>query len=362
MTLKDITRIRLLSQQIAATTLKTVTDVVDWMGAVQAQDYAMSKWAIGTRLPGCTEKQVDEAVHTGQVIRTHVLRPTWHLVKATELPWMLSISAPQIKTSMRSRDKELGLTEDIFSKSNKLIRKTLRDDRHLTREEIMEVLTKAKIASAPEQAWHLLVRAELDAVICSGQIKAQKQTYTLLEERVPGALKLSKEEALGKLAMKYFSSHCPATLKDFVWWSGLPVGDARKGLELVKAQLIAETVGPETYYLPHELATATLPKKTAYLLPAFDEYLISYKDRTAAIQLTDQKKAFTSNGIFRPIIVVDGEVTGIWKRIVKKDIVQVTAELFKPATPTVQRMLTKQAETFAGFLGKKLKNDLFGPQ
>lgn len=360
MNLKDITRIRLLSQQITATQFKTVTDIVDWMGAVQAQDYAMSRWAIGARLPGCNEDQVDEAVHNGQVIRTHVLRPTWHLVKATELPWMLALSAPQIKTSMRSRDKELGLTEEIFTKSNKLLSKMLRDDQHLTREEIMEVLTKGKVASAPEQAWHLLARAELDAVICSGRIKAQKQTYALLAERIPDGIMLHKEEALGKLAVKYFSSHGPATLKDFIWWSGLPVGDAKKGLELIKSQLIAETVGPETYYLTPQFATITPGRKTtAYLLPAFDEYLISYKDRTAAIPLTDQEKAFTSNGIFRPIIVVDGEVTGIWKRSVKKDVVQIEAELFKPVNATVQRLLGKQAEAFATFLGKKLKGSLF---
>lgn len=351
---KDITLIRLHSQQIAATNLKSVQELVTWMGAMQAQDYPMAKWAVGTRLRGITEQDVDQAIHSGEVIRTHVLRPTWHLVKAEELPWMLELSAPQIKTSMRSRDKELGLTEAIFIKSNKLIEKSLRDDKHFTREEIMELLTKAKIATAPEQAWHLLVRAELDCIVCSGNIKDQKQTYTLAGERIRTPVKVAHEEALARLATLYFQSHCPATLKDFTWWSGLPAGSARKALELIKPTLIVEKISDEVYYLTENFKLPPAGKSSAYLLPAFDEYLISYKDRTAAIHPDHQVMAFTGNGIFRPVVVVNGEVTGIWKRTVKKDKVIVETDLFKPAGATATRILKKEAAAFATFLGKEI--------
>ncbi len=241
MNFTEIANIRLTSQQISSTKLKSVKEIVGWMGAIQAQDYAMAKWAIGIRFPDSTDKLVETAINNGEIIRTHLLRPTWHFVSADDIYWMIDLTAPQIKASLRSRHKELELSENIFMK--------------------------------PEP--------------------------------------LTKEEALEKLARRYFSSCCPATLQDFAWWSGLSLIDARIALEMVKADLVSEMIDSQTYWLP-----------------AYDEFLISYKNRTASFLYVNDNKVISSNGIFRPVIVVNGQVAGIWKRTIKNDEVIVKSELF----------------------------------
>ncbi|MEO6719040.1 MAG: winged helix DNA-binding domain-containing protein [Ferruginibacter sp.] len=350
---KDIANTRLLSQQIAGSKFTTVRDLVGWMGAIQAQDYAMAKWAIGARLTGSTTATVETALNNGEIIRTHLMRPTWHFVAATDIYWMLELTAPQIRILMRSRDKELELSEKIYKKSNSIIKKALADGKHLTREALMLELEKAKIATDNYRSGHLMLRAEMDGIVCSGAIKANKQTYTLLEDWVPKPKTVTKDEALKKLATKYFSSHCPATLNDFIWWSGLPVRDGRNALEMIKKDLVSENVGAETYWMPGSFADGHKSKSTAYLLPAFDEYLISYKDRGAALQLQHQSKAFSINGIFRPIIVMNGQVTGLWKRSFKKDSVIIETNLFKPPSAAAKKQIDKAAKQYARFLGMK---------
>lgn len=348
----DITRIRLWNQQIESSSFTSVKDLVGWMGAMQAQDYAMAKWAVGTRVPGATEAIVEQALHNGDILRTHVLRPTWHFVRPEDIRWMLALSAPQIMTSMRSRDRELGLDDALYKKTNRALEKMMTGQQHLTREEIMERLKKAKLATDSNQAWHIIVRAEIAGILCSGHPDAKNQTYTLLEERVPPQPEISREDALARLARLYFNSHGPATVKDFAWWSGLPAAAVRTATEGLAAAFIAETIGTDTYWFPDSSHLPVAPKNSVYLLPAFDEYLISYKDRTAAIRLSDQAKAFTNNGIFRPVIVVNGEVTGIWSRNQKKDKVVVTPDFLKPPAKATLQHLYKAAETYGRFYNK----------
>lgn len=354
MTTKDISDIRLASQQISTTECKTVKELVSWMGAMQAQDYAMCKWAVGARLPNVTDREVQDAIDKGEIIRTHILRPTWHLVSADDIHWMLELTAPQIKQFMKSNNKLLGLTDDIFKKSHKLIEKSLSRGEHFTRDELTSMYEKAKIPTHDMRLSHLLVMAELEGIICSGCNKSNKQTYALLHQRVSKTKSLAREEALEKLARRYFMSHGPATLTDFIWWSGLLVKDAKHALELIKDDFISEEVDGKTYLLHDSFLNIKHKKSSTFLLPAFDEFLISYKDRTASISTENMRKAFTNNGIFWPVIVVDGQAVGVWKRSVKKDQVLIDIQLFKPETYAVKKSIYKQAEVFAKFLGKKL--------
>jgi hypothetical protein len=349
----DIAKIRLISQQIAATKFKSVKAIVGWMGAMQAQDYAMAKWAIGVRLPNSTDQAIETAINNGEIIRTHLLRPTWHLVSADDIYWMLELTAPQIKASLKSRHKELELSEAVFTKSNTIIEKALRSGKHLVREELLAKLGKAKIATDENRASHLLLRAELDGIVCSGATKAGKQTYTLLEERFPKAKPLTKDEALAKLAKKYFTSHCPATSQDFVWWSGLSVGEAKHALEMVKSDFVSETIDAQTYWITNAFSIPKAGKEFVYLLPAYDEFIISYKDRSASLPLENHNKTVSNNGIFRPTIVINGQVTGMWKRTIKKDNVIVETEFFKQANKTTKSLIEKAAIRFGYFLEKK---------
>ena len=347
----DIALLRLDRHQVAATKCGTAQEVVAWMGAMQAQDYAMAKWAVGVRLPGATDRTIEAAVGAGRIIRTHVLRPTWHFVSADDIYWMLELTAPHIKVGLKSRHKELGLDETVARKSNTVIVKALRGGKHLTREELAAELGKAKIPTDDNRASHLFMRAELDGIVCSGTTKGGKQTYALLEERVPKTKSVTQEEALAKLAHRYFVSHGPAALQDFVWWSGLPVRDARRALDMVKDRLSSETNQAQTLWFADGVSMTG--KKSVYLLPAFDEFIISYQDRSAALPFENHTKAVSNNGIFWPVVVVNGQVMGIWKRTIKKDTVTVETKFFQPPDKTIKGLIEKAAARYGDFLDKK---------
>ncbi len=352
MPLTDIARIRLTSQQIANSRSKTFKDVLDSMVAMQAQDYAMAKWALGIRLPGATDQDVEGAIRRGEILRTHLLRPTWHFVSADDIYWLLALTAPRIRASMKSRENELELSEAIFRKSNAVLGKALRDGRHLTREELVAELGKAKIATDHNRASHLFVRAELDGIVCSGATRAGKQTYALLEKRVPHKKPLDRETALAALASKYFLSRCPATLTDFIWWSGLTASQAKIALELVKSDFFPETIDGHTYWLPKSFVNSPGEEKSAYLLPAFDEFLISYTDRGVVLPPGILSRAVSQNGIFRPVIVANGQALGIWKRAVRRDKVLVKTDLYTTPSQAMRDMVEKAALPFGRFLEK----------
>jgi len=316
--MSKITDIRLISQQLSGGKLQTPKDIVSWMGAMQAQDFNMVKLAVAMRLPECTEKIVEEAFNKGDILRTHLMRPTWHLVAPENIRWMISLSAAKIKSLSKSRDRELEITEELYSKSNHVVAKALEGNKHLTREALGIELEKANIAVNPSRLVHFVMRAELDGIVCSGALQGKKQTYALLDERVPATKTLSRDEAIAKLAKIYFTSHCPATLPDFVWWSGLTQTEAKKGLETVKQDFITEKIAGNEYLIANEFAGVANIGKTVFFLPAFDEYIISYRDRTAALSPEHHSKAISSQGVFHPTIVVNGIVVGLWKKSTSK--------------------------------------------
>jgi hypothetical protein len=355
MTLNDISNIRLNSQKIVATEFKTANQIVNWMGAIQAQDYSMAKWAIGVRLLNPTDEGIETSLDKGEIIRTHLMRPTWHFVSAEDIYWMLELTAPKIKSSLKSRHKELELSESIFSKSNFIIEKALSFGLSLTREELAKEYDKAMINTNGNRLSHLLLRAELDGIVCSGPIKENKQTYALLNERVPCKKVLSRDESLGELAKRYFTSRCPATLQDFIWWSGLSVTEARLALESVKSSFISDTIGSQIYWFTNSFPQTVYDKSSTHLLPAFDEFLISYKDRSASLSLTDNKKNVSDNGIFRPVIVINGQVTGLWKRTIKKNIIIIETDFFLGPDKIHIDLIEKKANIFGQFLKKEIE-------
>jgi hypothetical protein len=323
------------------------------MGAIQSQDFSMSKWAVGIRLNSATDKAIETEINKGAILRTHVLRPTLHLVSAENIRWMLNLTAPAIKARLKSRHKELDLTESLLKKCNNIIQDSLMGANHLTRDELISILAKAGVFVEKQRGYHILVRAELDGITCSGILKGGKQTYALLNERVPEIKDLTKEEALKKIAGIYFSSRGPATLQDFKWWSGLSITDCRNALESIKTDLTSEKTGSEIFWFYNCLPHRKHKNDSTHLLPSFDEFLISYKDRSASIPLTNQKKTISENGIFRPIIVINGQVKGLWKRTVRKDKVIIETELFEPISKSIKDQIEKDGESFGHFLGKK---------
>jgi hypothetical protein len=351
--LKDISGIRFRNQQLSDSKFNSVNDIAYWMGAMQAQDFNMSKWAFGIRLNDPKISAVNNAIDSGEIIRSHLLRPTWHYVSAADIYWILELTAPRIKSTLKSRDKQLGLTEDVFRKSNSVILKSLRDNNHLTRHEIVSNLVTANIAVDDNRASHLLYRAETEGIICSGKLKDLKQTYTLLQEWVPHKKTLYRDEALKELALRYFTSHGPATLQDFNWWSGFTIKDSRLALESVKSDLCSDIIDNNTYWFACNTVSSEVNTGEVFLLPAFDEYIISYRDRTASLRLVNHKKAVSNNGIFYPVIVRNGQVIGTWKHSLKKDLVNFETNIFENNGFEMDAKSLKAFDNFAAFLGKK---------
>jgi hypothetical protein len=243
--------------------------------------------------------------------------------------------------------------------SNAILENALKGGKQLPREKLLAELVKAGIPIDENRASHLLVRAEMDGVVCSGATEGKKLTYALLEERVPKPNLPTREEALAKLAKKYFSSHGPATLSDFTWWSGLSFNDAKHALEMVKSDLNVETIDAQMYWYLKSYSIRQTDIEAAYLLPAFDEFIISYKDRRAALPFENFSKAVSNNGIFRPVVVVNGQVMGIWKRKINRNTVMVETELFQQPDQATKRLIEKAANQYGQFLEKETEIEYF---
>lgn len=346
-----IPALRLMNQKIHYNSFKTPEALVTHLGAVQAQDYPMSKWALGLRLGNTNDTAIEAALDAGELVRTHVLRPTWHIVSGQDVRWMLALSGKHIKASAASRDRDLGIDAALYTRTNDLIAKALEGGKHLTREEVMQELEKGGVPTNSSRAVHFMMSAEVDGIVCNGIMRGKQHTYALLDEKVKPGPMLSREEALTALAERYFSSHAPATLADFHWWSGLPMPDARKGLESIKSQLHSFEHAGQMYYMAEPLDLNLVRQASVLFLPAFDEYTVSYKDRSTVFDPQWHKTAITSNGIFKPIIVVNGLVVGIWKRTVQKNKVVVETEFFHTNDAPPPEVMQKALQGFGEFLG-----------
>jgi len=354
MTLSDITSLRIQNQEIQHQRFSLAKDLVAYMGAMQAQDYLMAKWAVGLRLQESSDASIMEAYNKGEIIRTHLMRPTWHFVSCDDVYWLLELTAPQIKSLNKSRDRQLELDEAIFSRSNAMLEKALRGGVNLNRDELTRMYQEANIKTNENRLSHLLMRAELDGIICNGAVKQNKLTYALLSEKVPVRKLFSHEESLAELAKRYFTSHAPATLRDFVWWSGLSVSEAKKAMEMIKSNFVPTIIDGSTYLF--KANQPVIPQNTSlYLLPAFDELLIGYTNRLATIGSAHQPIAISNNGLFRPIIVENGRVTGVWKRITVKKRVIIEVTLFSIASSNIKTALEQEIKKQALFLDKDVE-------
>ncbi|MDR3226500.1 MAG: winged helix DNA-binding domain-containing protein [Prevotellaceae bacterium] len=347
--------IRTTSQQLENQLFDSPKDIVSWMGAIQAQDYNMCKWAVGVRLKSATISDVENALAQGEILRTHVMRPTWHLVAAEDIRWMLELNREKLKSQGSTYAKYLGITENLYSKATKIIVKMLEGNNHLTRQEIGVELNKSDVKGIQARMIHyFMYRAEIEGIVCSGIDKERKQTYALIDERVKPTKKLNKDEALALLATKYFKSHSPASLQDFSWWAGLNIGDCKQAINLIENDLLKENLSNSSQLLIHKSCRLTPSiSKCASLLPAFDEYIISYKDRTSVIDLQHQPKAFTKNGIFHPIVMYNGKIVATWKKFEKKGKTEIVISPFDEKLK-IDKELLKKAEERVFCFSRKL--------
>ncbi len=348
----DIAQRRLATQHLLTPTLTDPAEVVRRLGAVQAQDYGSAKWGVGTRTRGAVDAAVERAVNEGSMLRTHVLRPTWHFVTPADIRWMLALTAPRIKAAMAYYDRQQGLDAALFRRSNSALTRALRDGNQLTRAEVAMVLRRARVdATGPERLGRLLMRAELEGIVCSGARRGKQGTYALLDERAPRAAPLDRDEALLELTGRYFATRGPATVRDLAWWAGLTVADAGRGMEIAGGRLEREVIGDETYWLEPATRPSHRRSPTAHLLPNYDEYFIGFKNRSAiGERLSLAEGAMVGAALRAHVIVVDGQLVGGWKRTLTKAAVVVELTLLVRLTKPEREAVVEAAQALGDFL------------
>jgi len=347
----DIALRRLRNQRIAGAGSGQPSDVVAWMGAVQAQDYLGALWALGLRMKAAREERIEQAIAERTVVRTWPMRGTLHFVAPADVRWMLALLTPRVIAGQRGRHRQLELDEAVFDRSRDPVTRALEGGRQLTRDALYEVLEAAGISTAGQRGIHILQRLAHDGLLCFAGRRGKQQTFALLDEWLPPARTLERDEALAELTGRYFTGHGPATLQDFAWWSGLTVADAKLGIELAGPRLERETFDGQAYWLSPDAKPAASPASpAAWLLPPFDEYTVAYKDRSAVLDPA-QGGLISSNGIFYPVVVLDGQVAGTWKRVFKKGSVVLTLSPFAPLKQKEQQAIAEAAERYGAFLG-----------
>jgi hypothetical protein len=348
---------RLAAQQIARRTFTKPAALVGWMGAVQAQEPLAARWALGLRLGGrgaaVGASAIEAALAEGSVVRTHAMRWTWQLVTPADLHWMLPLVAPRLMARAARRHRELALDANTFRRSEAAFTRALADGTHRTRAELGAALRAGGVAPDGQRLAHLLGHAELQGLICSGAPRAKQATWALLAGRAPPAGgALTHDEALAELARRYFRSRGPASAADFAWWSGLAPAEARAGLAAVAAELASESIAGVTYWrAPRAPRLSPAALADAYLLPAFDEYLVAYRDRSAVLSTRDTPRINAGGGLLAPTVVVGGRVVGTWRRALGRGVVTIGLSLFDRPAPGARKRIEAAAERYAAFLG-----------
>ena len=344
MTSFELLKTRLYNQLLTTHTLKEPYEIVSSLGAMQSQAFELAKWAIGARLKNSTVDKINDALSKGEIIRTHILRPTWHFVAAEDIHWMRELSSPRLIPVFIAYGKSWGADEKMISKASLKITKILEKHGHQTKQEIGEHLKMEGFAIDQHTLTHVMSRAELDGIVCNGVISGNKHTYALLEERIPKTKPFIKEEALEKLAYKFFSSHAPATLEDFIWWSGMLITDARIALELVKEHFVSQTINGRTFWMKNDIQIPEKENDSVLLLPPFDEFVVSYKNRSEIIDDRHYCKVMTKNGLFDPTVMFNGKIIGSWRKSKKKNEIQIELSFFEKTTKKIQDLFKKEVK------------------
>jgi hypothetical protein len=345
----DIVGRRLQNQRLVGKPFARAADVVAHHLAMQSQDYGGAKWAVGQRLAGAREADVDAAFDAGKILRTHVMRPTWHFVAPSDVRWLLALTAPRVLAFSAPYFRKHGLDAAALKKSRKVLEKQLRGTQR-PRDELASALSEAGLPVKGEALSYQLIAAELQGVIVSGARQGKLHTYALLEERVPPTPRRSRDEALRELALRYLQSHGPALPQDLSWWSGLTVADAKRGIEACSAELERAEIEQKTYYFtPGRRAAVAEP--IAHLLPNYDEQLIAYRFRGNAVDASLSGRIGPGDGVFDGhLLLVNGLLVGGWRRELGKAAVQVSVTLLRKLTAAEQRALRTAAERYAAFV------------
>jgi hypothetical protein len=352
--MNSIIQSRLHNQRLTGARPETPEEAVHLLGAVQSQDFAPAKWSVGQRTMGATDARVHEAYVAGTILRTHVLRPTWHFVLPADIRWMLELMALRGHAASNSFYRSQGLDTQVLTECRRSIEVALQNGHHLTRKEIGLLLEGAGIPTTPMRLSAIMLNLELEAVVCSGVPRGKQHTYALFEERVPRGRRLSREQALAELTLRYFTGHGPATLKDFKWWSSLTITDIRCGLDLCGPGINHEDIDGTTYWFAADwLDVPARPR--VHLLQGYDEYIVGYGESKHLFDVSGLARLLPRpRGVYTNAVVLDGQVAGQWKPIVWTNSLAVEVQLFEAVDDSEGGELASAIERYGTFLNLPL--------
>lgn len=345
---------RLYNLSITHSKLEKPEEIVKSLGAVQAQDYMQAIWAIGLRTGSAGIADIEQAVSARRLVLTWTLRGTIHFAPPEDVKWMIQLTAPRVLGQAKKRLAQVELDDATLIRCRRIIYNALKGGRQIERSVLLQLLEAEGIQTKNQRGYHILWHCAYQGLICFGPMHGKQQTFVLLDEWLLHSRELSYTESMAELALRYFTSHGPATLQDFAWWTGMTLADARIGLDAVKQNLLSEQMDGCEYWMPDSVALLTNENTGVHLLAGFDEFIIGYKDRS--VVLTPETTPLVipgKNGIFLPTLVIDGHVMGTWKRTIKKKGVEVLMAPFEQLGDR-QEEVAQAAERYASFLGLPL--------
>jgi hypothetical protein len=364
----DIAARRLQAQRLIGEPFESPLDAIRSLTAVQSQDYAGAKWALGQRSRGTTDADLDRLFDEGAILRTHLMRPTWHFVLPEDIGWLLALTGPRVRAGLVARNRELEIDDKVAARSQALFTAALAGGRHKTRTELGEVLRSGRISPDGQRLPHLLMGAELDAVIGSGPRRGKQFTYALLEERASKARALDRDEAVAELTLRYFRSHGPAQVQDFVWWSGLKMADARAGIATAGKALEHRAIDGKDYWFGFDALPPKRAASVAHLLPNYDEYTVAYRDRAEILHadLAFDAAVFARGGvsggasnsfgsILSNVVTVEGKVRGSWRRSFARNGVRVEARMLDRLKAAEARAVEAAGRRLGEFLERPVE-------
>jgi len=345
---QDLINFRLQNQQLVDSSFSNVTELVHYLGAVQAQEYEGGKWTIGLRIPGSKADDVEKAIRDRKIIRTWPMRGTLHYVTSEDARWMIQLLVPRVIRRMSYYFKQLELTDDVFSKARKLITKELEGGKSITRPTFYKLLEENNISTKEQRGLFILGRFAGESLICFGSKEGKQQTFVLMDEWIPNQKTIESEEAIAEITLRYFTSHGPAQIIDLAWWSGLTNTEVKKGIELNKGKLLEKKIGDRTFYMSVKLPDVKQNESSIMLLPAYDEFTIAYKDRSDLRGSGGVPEIKINDGFFS-MIAKNGKIIGSWRKEIRKGKVIIQCRIHEDLSEKDMRDLKKSAEDYSEF-------------
>jgi hypothetical protein len=355
---RDVAARRLVNQQLVRPRFETVPELVRWMGAIQAQDYRGGLWATGLRLAGEARRHVsavEEAIAARKVVRTWPMRGTLHLVPAADARWMLRLLTPRVVAGAAGRHRQLELDEAAFARSARVLVRALEGGRSLTRPALYAELEGGGVSPAGQRGIHVIGQLAQQGLLCHGPRSERQPTFVLLEEWIRESKSPTREEALATLATRYFSSHGPATSSDFTWWSGLRVKEALEAIELAGSRLTKSILDGVAFWSGQRSAARRPPRGTAILLPPWDEYIVGYRHREAAVGHLSNHAMERLKTVGSSLVVIDGRVRGAWRIAARSKAARLVTDDWTRLTGAERRSVLDAARRYGRFFGIKLE-------